>query len=133
MSGTAWVRVGAACGGLAVAAGAFGAHWLKRSLEPAELVTFETGVRYQMYHALALLAVWLLALTARPGPSLRAAGWAFLVGIGLFSGSLYGVALRGPHWLVFVTPVGGVAFLVGWVALTIAATRAAPRESESGE
>ncbi|HWE36038.1 MAG TPA: DUF423 domain-containing protein [Isosphaeraceae bacterium] len=129
MNGMAWVRVGAACGALAVAAGAFGAHWLKKTLEPPDLVTFETGVRYQMYHALALLGLGLLATVAPAGPALRAAGWSFVVGIGLFSGSLYGVALGGPHWLVFATPVGGVAFLVGWVALAVAATRAAPRPS----
>lgn len=120
MSGMAWVRVGAACGALGVAAGAFGAHSLKPSLTPEALAVFETGVRYHMDHALALVGVGLLGVGTRRNV-VDVAGWSFLVGIVLFAGSLYGYALHGPHWLVFVTPVGGVAFIVGWVALAVAA------------
>lgn len=100
----------------AVALGAFGAHALKGVLTSAELATFETGVRYQMYHALALL---LVAARHRGGPSAMGsvAGWAFTLGVVLFSGSLYTLVLAGLPWMGAVTPFGGVAFLVGWLAL----------------
>jgi uncharacterized membrane protein YgdD (TMEM256/DUF423 family) len=101
---------------LAVALGAFGAHGLRAVLSSGELATFETGVRYQMYHALALL---LVAARHQGGGSVlgRVAGWAFTVGILLFSGSLYTLVLAGLPWMGAVTPLGGVAFLVGWIAL----------------
>lgn len=105
---------------LAVAAGAFGAHALRARLSPELLGAFETGARYQMYHALALLAVgW--AAVQWPGPLPRAAGWLFVLGTVLFSGSLYALALSGARWLGAVTPLGGVAFLAGWVCLALAA------------
>lgn len=114
--------LGSASALLAVAAGAFGAHGLRSRLTPDLLVVFETGVRYQMYHALALLAVaW--ALTRWPGPWPVRAGWLFVVGTLLFSGSLYALALSGARWLGAVTPFGGVAFLAGWVCLVLAAAR----------
>lgn len=101
---------------LAVAAGAFGAHALRMRLAPEQLAVFETGARYQMYHALALLAVaW--ANSARPAPAVTAAGWLFTVGIVVFSGSLYLLTLTGVRWLGAITPIGGVAFLAGWAAL----------------
>jgi uncharacterized membrane protein YgdD (TMEM256/DUF423 family) len=101
---------------LAVALGAFGAHALKNSLSPELLSTFEVGVRYQMYHALALLAAgW--AHTRWPGKAVTAAGWLFAAGTMLFSGSLYALALSGERWLGAVTPLGGVAFLAGWLCL----------------
>jgi uncharacterized membrane protein YgdD (TMEM256/DUF423 family) len=105
---------GALFAGLAVAAGAFGAHALKAILAVEMLAVFETAARYQMYHALALLFIGLADVrgTSRP---LRAAGWMFVLGIGLFSGSLYAVALSGVRWLGAVTPLGGAAFIVGWV------------------
>lgn len=101
---------------LAVAAGAFGAHALRARLTPELLAAFETGARYQMYHALALLAVaW--AATRWPGLPVRAAGWLFIGGTVLFSGSLYLLALTGARWLGAVTPLGGLLFLGGWIAL----------------
>jgi uncharacterized membrane protein YgdD (TMEM256/DUF423 family) len=107
---------GALFGFLAVALGAFGAHGLEGRLSPADLATFETAVRYQMYHALALILVGATAATL-PGFRVRAAGWAFASGILVFSGSLYLLVLTGHRWLGAVTPLGGVAFLVGWAAL----------------
>jgi uncharacterized membrane protein YgdD (TMEM256/DUF423 family) len=101
---------------LAVALGAFGAHALKNSLAPDLLAVFETGVRYQMYHALGLLAVgW--ACTQWPGTVVNVGGWLFVAGTLLFSGSLYALALSGERWLGAVTPVGGLAFLGGWLCL----------------
>lgn len=109
--------IGGIAGFLAVALGAFGAHGLQGRLSPAQLETFETAVRYQMYHALALLLV--AALAGRGGVQGGGlAGWGFTVGIVLFSGSLYLMLATGQRWLGAVTPVGGVAFLIGWAALT---------------
>lgn len=105
--------LGACFGLLAVALGAFGAHGLKGILTPEQLGTFETGVQYQMYHSLALLLV-AARLWAGSSPRARVAGWAFTVGILLFSGSLYLLVLLGLPWLGAITPFGGVAFLVGW-------------------
>jgi len=100
-----------------VAAGAFGAHALRERLTPEYLAVFETGARYQMYHGLALLAVaW--AASRWPGTLTQCAGWLFVAGTVLFSGSLYALALTGVRWLGAITPLGGVAFLAGWVCLT---------------
>lgn len=107
-------------GALSVAGGAFGAHALKGQLTEAALGSFETGIRYQMYHALALLAVALLAKQFPESGLLLAAGWCFVAGIVLFSGSLYGLSLAGIKALGPVTPLGGVAFIAGWVCLAIA-------------
>ena len=118
-----FLALGSFSGGLAVLLGAFGAHALRVRLTPIQLVSFETGVRYQMYHALALLAVGLLLLN-RPGSSLLAAsGWLFAGGTILFSGSLYLLALSGQKWLGAVTPLGGVAFIAGWACLLLASLR----------
>ncbi len=107
--------LGAVFAFLAVALGAFGAHGL-RNLPAADLATFETGARYQMYHALALFVVaW--AATRWPGPWVSAAGWLFVAGIVIFSGSLFTLALSGQRWFGAITPIGGVAFLAGWAAL----------------
>lgn len=122
MSPRFWFTAGALLAGIAVAAGAFGAHGLRSRLAPADLVTFETAVRYQMYHALALLAV--AGLLARGAALAGAAGWSFLAGIALFSGSLYLLTLAGQRWMGAVTPLGGLAFLVGWVLLAVSAGRA---------
>jgi len=121
-SGRIFVALGAVNGLISVAAGAFGAHALKARLSPDLLATFETGARYQMFHALGLLAIGLFAL-ARPATLANAAGWAMLAGIVLFSGSLYVLALTGVRWLGAITPVGGVAFLVGWALLAGAALK----------
>jgi uncharacterized membrane protein YgdD (TMEM256/DUF423 family) len=101
---------------LGVALGAFGAHGLEGRLPASDLAIFETAVRYQMYHALALVLVGILMVRGGPG-STAAAGWAFVVGILLFSGSLYLMLLTGQRWLGAVTPLGGVSFLIGWAAL----------------
>jgi uncharacterized membrane protein YgdD (TMEM256/DUF423 family) len=107
---------------LAVGAGAFGAHALRGRLTPDLLAVFETGARYQMYHALALLAcAW--ATTEWPGRRVEMAGWCFVAGIVLFSGSLYLLALSGVLWLGAVTPLGGLSFLAGWAFLALAARR----------
>lgn len=117
-----FVILGAVLGGIGVAAGAFGAHALRTQLEPRMLEVFETAVRYQMYHALALLGVaWVGQQTQ--SSAAQFAGWAFTVGILLFSGSLYAMALTGVRGLGAITPFGGAAFLAGWVALALAATK----------
>lgn len=117
-----WIVIGAVSAFISVAAGAFGAHALKARLTQDLLAIFETGVRYQMYHSLGLLAVGLLA-ASRPSGLLNGAGWALVVGILLFSGSLYVLALSGVRWLGAITPLGGVSFLVGWVLFALAAWR----------
>ena len=108
--------------GLGVAAGAFASHALKSSLTEKALLIWETGTKYQMYHALALLlVVVLISNEAVPQSFLIIAGIAFMVGIALFSGSLYGLSLTGIKWLGMVTPIGGIAFLIGWGCLVAAA------------
>ncbi len=112
--------LGCLSGFLAVGLGAFGAHALKTRLSPELLSTFEVGVRYQMYHALALLAVgW--AATRWPGTFVNASGWLFVAGTVVFSGSLYVLSLTGMRWLGAITPIGGAAFLAGWLCLAWAA------------
>ena len=111
-----FVLVGAVFAALSVAAGAFGAHSLK-AIIPAEMLTvFETAARYQMYHALALLIIGGMASHVSER-DIRIAGWCFVGGIVLFSGSLYVVALTGTRWVGAITPLGGAAFLSGWIAL----------------
>jgi uncharacterized membrane protein YgdD (TMEM256/DUF423 family) len=117
-----WLAAGAISAGLAVAAGAFGAHALRARLEPADLATFETGARYQMYHAFAMVAVSWVASRTTSGAA-NTAGWCFLIGTVLFSGSLYLLTLSGLRWLGAITPLGGLAFLAGWAALASAAMR----------
>lgn len=115
-------RLGALSAFLAVGAGAFGAHALRARLDPGMLLVFETGARYQMYHALGLLAVaW--AVAQWPGRLATAAGWCFVAGTLLFSGSLYAMALTGERALGAITPLGGIAFLAGWLCLALAARR----------
>src|SRR6059036_425870 len=115
-----FLLVGAVLGFLGVALGAFGAHALRSRLSPEMLAVFETGVRYQMYHAFALL-VTALALARFDGWLLRTAGWLFTAGIVLFSGSLYALALTGVTVMGAITPLGGLAFLAGWACFIIAA------------
>ena len=117
-----FLALGAVSGLVGVAAGAFGAHGLKARLGPEMLAVFETGTRYQMYHALALVAAaW--AAGRFPGAAATWAGWLFVAGTVVFSGSLYALALTGVRALGAVTPIGGVAFLAGWAALAVAALR----------
>ncbi len=114
--------IGTASAFLAVAIGAFGAHTLKSRLSADMLDTFEVGVRYQMYHALALFAVaW--ACGKWPGSLSTTSGWLFVAGTLLFSGSLYILSLSGVRWLGAITPLGGLAFLGGWTCLLLAALK----------
>lgn len=117
MPAASTIRLGALFAGLAVALGAFAAHGLKHHLDDYQLTIFETGVRYQMYHGLALL---LCGALGTAGWRTGKAAVAFVAGIVLFSGSLYGLALVQWKWLGPVTPVGGVAFLIGWLLLVVA-------------
>lgn len=111
--------LGALSAALAVGAGAFGAHALKARLAPDMLAVFEVGARYQMYHALGLLAC-AYAVTRWPGALTTASGWLFIVGTVAFSGSLYALALTGTRWLGAITPLGGLAFIAGWLCVAIA-------------
>ena len=121
-----FAALGAASGFIGVAAGAFGAHGLKARLTPELLAVFDTGARYQMVHALALLAVaW--AISRWPGRAAVASGWCFVAGTLIFSGSLYLLALTGMRGLGAITPVGGVLFLLGWLLLALAAWRGGAR------
>lgn len=117
-----FVMLGALSGAISVGAGAFGAHALRERLEPRMLDVFETAVRYQMYHALALLVVaW--ATTRWSGGLLSASGWLFVAGTLIFSGSLYVMTFTGIRALGAITPIGGVCFIAGWVCLALAAAR----------
>ena len=117
-----FIIIGALSGAIGVAAGAFGAHALKARVEPRMLEVFETGARYQMYHAIAmLLAAWIVSRF--PGSLANASGWLFLAGTVLFSGSLYAMTLTGVRALGAVTPLGGVCFIAGWVCMALAAMR----------
>jgi uncharacterized membrane protein YgdD (TMEM256/DUF423 family) len=112
--------LGSVSGFVGVALGAFAAHALKGRLSADLLAVFETGVRYQMYHALALLAVgW--ACTRWPGAVLTTGGWLFVAGTALFSGSLYALSLSGARGWGAIAPIGGIAFLAGWICLAWAA------------
>jgi uncharacterized membrane protein YgdD (TMEM256/DUF423 family) len=114
----------AAINGLAaVGFGAFGAHGLKNSISASLLSAFETAVQYHFYHTLALLGVAVLMLQFGQKTSLQISAGLFAVGILLFSGSLYAMALGGPSWLGPITPIGGLAFLAGWIALLVAAVK----------
>ena len=111
--------LGAIFAGLAVAAGAFGAHTLRTRVEPRLLEAFETAARYQMYHALALIAVaW--ASSRWPSSLINTSGWLFVAGIVLFSGSLYAMTFTGVRTLAIVTPFGGVCWIAAWLLLAIA-------------
>lgn len=116
-----FLRIGSLIGFLAVALGAFAAHGLRPHLSPKHFETFETAVRYQFYHAIAILLVAVLSHFGRKG-ALRLAGWAFTAGVLLFSGSLYALSTRDLHnlsvgWLGPITPLGGLCYLLGWGAL----------------
>ena len=114
--------MGAVVCGLGVVLGAFGAHGLRGRLDADMLAVFETGVRYQLIHGLGLLAVsW--AASRWPGGWVGSAGWLFLAGIVVFSGSLYLLTLTGARWLGAITPIGGLCLIAGWVVLAVAALR----------
>ncbi|HQV68707.1 MAG TPA: DUF423 domain-containing protein [Thermoflexales bacterium] len=114
--------IGCALAALAVAAGAFGAHGLRGMIDESALANWETAARYQMYHAVGLMAVG-YACAAFKRKLAGVAGWLFIVGIVLFSGSLYALSLSGLRILGAITPLGGVAFIAGWICLALAAMR----------
>ena len=114
-----FLLVGSLFGFLGVALGAFGAHGLRARLSPEMLAVFETGVRYQMYHTLALLLVAAAIGHLGDARLLLVSGWFFIAGVVLFSGSLYALALSGTTILGAITPFGGLAFLVGWACLAL--------------
>jgi len=108
--------LGSVMAGLAVAAGAFGAHMLKGLLDPSMLAVYDTATRYQLYHAIAIVLTGLAARVC-DDPRFAVAGWMFAAGILLFCGSLYVVALLGVRWMGAITPLGGVALMIGWSLL----------------
>ena len=116
-----FLLAGAVLGALAVAAGAFGAHALEARLTPERLEQWELAARYQMYHALALLAVGLTA--QRAVSPISGAGWFMLIGTLIFCGTVYALALGSPRWFGAITPLGGTALIIGWVLLAIAVFR----------
>jgi uncharacterized membrane protein YgdD (TMEM256/DUF423 family) len=123
MGNTRMLFLGASFAGLAVAAGAFGAHMLKPVLDTTMLGVFETAVRYQMYHALALCVVAMLAERSHRKSSLAVVGWLFVAGVIFFSGSLYILSVSGIRWVGAFTPLGGAAWIAGWMLLAWTAMR----------
>ncbi len=118
-----FLSLGAISGALGVMIGAFGAHGLKSKLSDQMLTVYQTGVQYHFYHTFALLAVGLLALKFQSG-LLTSSGWSFLVGIIIFSGSLYALSLSGISKLGAITPIGGLFFILGWVLLAVSILKA---------
>lgn len=121
-----FLSLGALAGLLAVALGAFGAHALRGRLDDYARGVFETAVQYHFYHALALALVGILLLSQPATALLKSSGWLFLIGIAVFSGSLYLLAITGIKWLGAVTPLGGLAFIAGWGCLAAAAWKLLP-------
>jgi uncharacterized membrane protein YgdD (TMEM256/DUF423 family) len=116
-----FLTIAAIFGGLSVAGGAFGAHALREKISERSLEIFDTGARYQMYHALALLLVaMLMSRLENPPRTLLVSGWLFIVGVVIFSGSLYALSLTGIKSLGAVAPLGGLALILGWAALAVA-------------
>jgi uncharacterized membrane protein YgdD (TMEM256/DUF423 family) len=118
--------LGSVSAGVAVALGAFGAHALKARLSPEMLAVYDTGVRYQMFHALALLAVAWTGTRWPNSAAITVSGWLFIAGTLLFSGSLYALSLSGVRGLGAVTPIGGLAWLLGWAALAWGVAKSTP-------
>lgn len=125
MSSTArlFLALGTINAALAVTLGAFGAHALRSRVTPEMLAVYHTGSQYHFYHALGLLAVGMIAMHSPEVPFLRLAGWLMTLGIVLFSGSLYLLAISGTRWLGAVTPLGGVAFIAAWLLLAVGTLR----------
>ncbi|MCH8826016.1 MAG: DUF423 domain-containing protein [Chloroflexi bacterium] len=121
-AGRLWVGLGAIIGLLAVFAGAAGTHALRGTLDPDELRTFETAVRFQMYHALALLATGLIAMRWNCR-YVNLAGWLFVAGVALFSGSLYALAMTGVGAFGAIAPLGGLSLMAAWALLAVGALR----------
>ena len=118
-----FIALGAVFGAIAVGFGAFGAHALRARLSVEMLAVYQTGVQYHFWHALGILAVGVVCLQLPANAWLRAAGWLLAAGIVLFSGSLYALSLSGERWLGAITPAGGLAFILGWLALGIGVLR----------
>ena len=118
-----FITLASISGMLAVTLGAFGAHALKGRLDDYSRGVFETAVQYHFYHTLALLAVGILLLQQPQLIQLQWSGWAFFIGIIIFSGSLYVMTLTGARWLGAITPVGGVAFIIGWLMLALGVSK----------
>ena len=116
MNWTFWTGLGSFFAAIGVGLGAFGAHALKTRLTPEDLAIFEVGVRYQMYHAIALVALGFIASKIDTS-FIKIAGWTFVLGIVIFSGSLYTLVLTGVRTWGAVTPIGGLAFIVGWLLI----------------
>lgn len=115
-----FITLASLSGMLAVLFGAFGAHALKERLDEHALTVFETAVQYHFYHTLALLVVGVMALSQPQAALLKSSGWLFVIGILVFSGSLYLLSLTGMRWLGAITPLGGLAFVAGWACLAAA-------------
>jgi uncharacterized membrane protein YgdD (TMEM256/DUF423 family) len=117
-----FLTIAAIFGGLSVAGGAFGAHALREKISERSLEIFDTGARYQMYHSIALLLVAILmSRLETPPTALLVSGWLFIIGVVIFSGSLYALSLTGIKSLGAVAPLGGLALMAGWGALAVAA------------
>jgi len=119
-----FVALGAVAGALGVVLGAFGAHALKARLSPELLATYQTAVQYHLWHALAVVAIGIVAIHLPASTPLKWAGWLMVAGIVLFSGSLYLLAASGVRWLGAITPFGGAAFIAAWLAFAYAVLRA---------
>ena len=118
-----FLAIASALGGISVVLGAFASHALKDKLSDRALEIWETGTKYQMYHALALILVALLISRFPDSILLVVAGYAFVAGVAIFSGSLYALSLSGIKWLGAITPLGGAAFIIGWACLAVAALK----------
>jgi uncharacterized membrane protein YgdD (TMEM256/DUF423 family) len=118
-----FIVIGAVMAALAVAAGAFGAHALEARLSPDRLATWETAARYHMYHALGLILVGIAGARSGSTTVWSLAGWLLLAGILVFCGTVYALALGAPRWLGAITPLGGLAFIAGWMAFAAGALR----------
>ncbi len=123
MADKLFLGMGSIAAALAVGLGAFGAHGLKARLSPEMMAIFQTAVQYHFVHALGLLVVGLASARAPGSPWFAASGWSLVAGLALFSGSLYVLALTEQRWLGAVTPLGGLAFIAGWVLLAVAALK----------
>jgi uncharacterized membrane protein YgdD (TMEM256/DUF423 family) len=117
-----WLILGASFAAIGVSAGAAGAHLLQNIISEARFITFNKAVRYQMYHSFALIIIAVLS-SQNPGKVLNIAGWFFLSGILLFSGSLYLIVLTGVQGFEILSPIGGIAFVLGWITLAYSASQ----------
>ena len=123
MRATTLVQLGAVFAAVGVAAGAISAHGLRDVIDPEYIPVFETGARYNLFHALGMIAIGLTKPYRPASRGLDVAAWGIVVGTVLFSGSLYGLALSGMRWLGAITPIGGLAQLIGWIGFAVGARR----------